>query len=59
VKYWGVAEDEYLVSAKEDILSIVRQLRFKLITLTTGVDDDFIMRKYFKSIPTQIAVETL
>lgn len=44
---FGTNEDKNSSLDQESLKSIVKQLRFKLITLTTGSHDEYIMRKTF------------
>lgn len=48
-RYWGVKEDRNEVGSKQDIKDIIRLLRFKLITSTTGTQDEFLMKKNIRN----------
>lgn len=45
---WNIKEDEESTISKEEIKSIIKTLRFKLIQLSKGSQDEFLLRKLFK-----------
>lgn len=48
-KYWDVEENADLVATKKDLRDIIKMLRFKLITSTTGTDDEYLMKKNIRN----------
>lgn len=48
-KYWGIPEDAALTITKHDLRGILKMIRQKLITLTKGVNDEFVMRNNFRT----------
>ena len=48
-KYWGVAEESEQAATKADLKSIIKLLRYKLITSTTGTQDEYLMKNNFRS----------
>ena len=45
---WRIAEDETSKIKKETVRNIVKNFRFKLIQLSKGTQDEFLLRKMFK-----------
>lgn len=48
-KYWGLREDREEMGSKQDLKDIIKLLRFKLITSTTGTQDEFLMKKNIRN----------
>ena len=38
-----------MIASKHDIKNIIKMLRFKLITSTTGTQDEYLMKNNFRS----------
>lgn len=47
-KTWGIEEDATLKVDPQYLKSIIREIRLKLMTMTTGSQDEYIFRKLFK-----------
>ncbi|EGR29905.1 EF hand family protein [Ichthyophthirius multifiliis] len=45
---WGLFEKDEQEISKEEVKSLVKALRFKLIQMTQGTNDEFLLRKLFK-----------
>lgn len=45
---WNIKEDEESTISKEEVKSIIKTIRYKLIQLSKGSQDEFLLRKLFK-----------
>jgi len=45
---WNIKEDQESTISNEEIKSIIKNIRFKLIQLSGGSQDEFLLRKLFK-----------
>jgi Ca2+-binding EF-hand superfamily protein len=45
---WGIKEDATLKVDPQYLKSIIKEIRLKLLTLTTGSEDEYMLRKLFK-----------
>lgn len=62
-KYWGQNEELDKQALKSELKDIIKMIRFKLITTTSGTQDEYLMKKnirhQFFSDKTRLSVEDL